>query len=214
MENWEIDDIFCRLDQMLRISPEQIRKLKPRWKQLEQTATNTARVFKLQKLWRGELPHFAMLELSTQQSAPFVTLLIGLAERKYKTSQISLVLWWRRLVATGQEHILSYFSWKRLEETFFGECILSSDILRVCTDNEAFLNNITAALSNDKTVDFKIRELLDGLSMQADVRKEWKAWALRNHPDKGGDAETFLKVKLVYDEWNEIQNKLNNTQQE
>jgi len=214
MENWEIDDIFCRLDQMLRINPEQIRKLKPRWKQLEQTATNTARVFKLQKLWRGELPHFAMLELSTQQSAPFVTLLIGLAERKYETSQISLVLWWRRLVATGQEHILSYFSWKRLEETFFGEYILSSDILRVCTDNEAILNNITAALSNDKTVDFKIRELLDGLSMQADVRKEWKAWALRNHPDKGGDAETFLKVKLVYDEWNEIQNKLNNTQQE
>ena len=110
MENWEIDDIFCRLDQMLRISPEQIRKLKPRWKQLEQTATNTARVFKLQKLWHGELPPFAMLELSTQQSAPFVTLLIGLAERKYKTSQISLVLWWRRLVATGQEHILTYLS--------------------------------------------------------------------------------------------------------
>lgn len=214
MEIGELDDIFWRLDQMMRTSPEQIRKLKPRWKQLEQTATNTARVLKLQKLWWCEIPQSTLLELSTQQSAPFVTLLIGLAERKYKASQISLLLWWRRLVATGQEHILSYFSWKRLEETFFGKCILGSDILRVCTDNEALLNNITAALSDDKTVDFKIRELLGGLPMQADVRKAWKAWALRNHPDKGGDAETFLKVKLVYDEWNEIQNKLNNNSQE
>ena len=209
-----VDDIFWKLDQMLRTNPELIRKLKPRWKQLEQTSSNTARVLKLQKLWWCDIPQSTLLELSTQQSAPFVTLLIGLAERKYKANQISLLLWWRRLVATGQEHILSYFSWKRLEETFFGKCILGSDILRVCTDNEALLNNINAALSNDKTVDFKIRELLGGLSMQADVRKAWKAWAIRNHPDKGGDAETFLKVKLVYDEWTEIQNKLNNNSQE
>ena len=209
-----VDDIFWKLDQMLRTSPELIRELKPRLKQLEKTATNTARVLKLQKLWWCDIPQSTLLELSTQQSAPFVTLLIGLAERKYKANQISLLLWWRRLVATGQEHILSYFSWKRLEETFFGKCILGSDILRVCTDNEALLNNINAALSDDKTVDFKIRELLGGLSMQADVRKAWKAWAIRNHPDKGGDAETFLKVKLVYDEWNEIQNKLNNNSQE
>ena len=209
-----VDDIFWKLDQMLRTNPELIRKLKPRWKQLEQTSSNTARVLKLQKLWWCDIPQSTLLELSTQQSAPFVTLLIGLAERKYKANQISLLLWWRRLVATGQEHILSYFSWKRLEETFFGKCILGSDILRVCTDNEALLNNINAALSDDKTVDFKIRELLGGLSMQADVRKAWKAWAIRNHPDKGGDAETFLKVKLVYDEWTEIQNKLNNNSQE
>jgi hypothetical protein len=27
---------------------------------------------------------------------------------------------------------------------------------------------------------------------------------MTNHPDKGGDPENFLKVKLVYDEWCEI----------
>ena len=67
-------------------------------------------------------------------------------------------------------------------------------------------------LADDQSVDFKIRELLGGLSMKSDVRKAFKEWAMTNHPDKGGDAEKFLAVKLVYDEWLDIQKQ--NTQQQ
>lgn len=206
----EVDDLFWRLDTIVRTAPDYIKRLKPKWKALEQTATNTARVEKLRKHW-CDVPQSVMLELTTQQSVPFVTVMLGLAERKYKVSQVSMVNWWRRMVATGQDKILTYFSWKRFAETFFGTTVVASDLLRVCTDNQLFLDNIGKALADDKCVDFKIRELLGGISMQADVPTAWKKWALHNHPDKGGDAEHFLEVKLVYDEWCEIQ-KLNNQQ--
>lgn len=202
----EIDDIFWRLEAIIRVSPEYLRKVKPKWKHLEQTATNTARLFKLQKHW-PDIPQSVILELNTQQSVPFVTVMLGLAERKYKVSQLSMVNWWRRMCATGQDEILTYFSWKRFAETFFGQTVVASDLLRVCSDNEAFLENVGRVLADDQSVDFKIRELLGGLSMKSDVKKAFKEWAMTNHPDKGGDAETFLRVKLVYDEWCDIQKK-------
>lgn len=202
----EIDDIFWRLEAIVRVSPEYLRKVKPKWKHLEQTATNTARLFKLQKHWL-DIPQSVILELNTQQSVPFVTVMLGLAERKYTVSQLSMVNWWRRMCATGQEQILTYFSWKRFAETFFGKTVVASDLLRVCSDNEEFLQNVGRILADDQSVDFKIRELLGGLSMKSDVKKAFKEWAMTNHPDKGGDAETFLRVKLVYDEWCDIQKK-------
>ena len=207
----ELDDLFWRLDTIVRRAPEYIRKLKPKWRALEQTATNTARVEKLRRYW-SDVPQSVMLELTTQQSVPFVTVMLGLAERKYKVSQFSMVNWWRRMCSTGQEKILTYFSRKRFAETFFGQTVVASDLLRVCTDNQAFLDNIAEALADDRSVDFKIRELLGGISMQSDVTAAWKKWCMTNHPDKGGDAEHFLEVKLVYDEWMDI-NKRTTTQQ-
>ena len=203
----EIDDIFWRLEAIVRTSPEYLRKVKPKWKHLEQTATNTARLFKLQKHWL-DIPQSVLLELNTQQSVPFVTVMLGLLERRYAVNQVSMIQWWRRMVATGQDALLTYFSWKRFEETFTGRMVTAQDLIRVCSDNEAFLTNVGKVLADDQSVDFKIRELLGGLSMQSDVKKAWHEWAKLNHPDKGGDAETFLKVKLVYDEWVNIQNKL------
>ena len=206
----ELDDIFERLESMVREFPETIRYISMKCGMLKEVSTRVNRIGKLQRCW-PDTPHSVLYELSTKQSEPFVKVMIGLAERKYKVSQLSMVNWWRRMCSTGQDYLITYFSWQRLAETFFGHTILASDLMRVCTDNEKLLANITKTLSDDKCVDFKIRELLGGLSMQADVKEAWKAWAKSNHPDKGGDTETFLKVKLVYDEWIDIQNKLNNT---
>lgn len=207
----EIDDIFWRLEAIVRVSPEYLRKVKPKWKHLEQTATNTARLFKLQKHWL-DIPQSVILELNTQRSAPFVTIMLGLLERRFHVNQVSMVMWWRRMLATEQDTVLTYFSWKRFEETFTGDFVTAQDLLRVCSDNEAFLENVGRALADDQSVDFKIRELLGGISMKSDVKKAFKEWAMTNHPDKGGDAETFLRVKLVYDEWCDIQKKTQQTQ--
>lgn len=202
----DIEELFWKLENIVRRNSDAIRFIKPKLKSLVAIATNLNRVDKLQKVW-ADTPSEVLTELSTQQSVPFVTVMLGLAERKYKVAQVSMVTWWRRMCATGQDCVLTYFSWKRLSETFSGTTVAASDIMRVCIDNEETLGRITSALSDDKCVDFKIRELLGGLSMQSDVNKAWRDWAKVNHPDKGGDAETFLRVKLVYDEWCEIQKK-------
>lgn len=207
-----IDDIFFELERIVRTDHSAMRKVSSLFGKLQKTATNLHRVEQLLEHW-PRMPQSTITELSTEQSAPFVILMLGLAKRKYTISEFSMVHWWRRMCATGQDHIITYFTFQRLEAIFPNkeEILLASDILRVCTDNEEVLNNVNAALADDRSVDFKIRELLGGLSTHSDVRKAWREWAKTHHPDKGGDANEFLTVKLVYDEWCEIQNKQTQT---
>lgn len=204
----ETEELFWQLENAVRRNPECIKGLTKRWKYLQELATNTNRLNKLTAVW-SDMPPEVIEELNTNQSAPFVTLMLGLVKRKYKVSQVSMVMWWRRLVSIGQDHIISYFSWTRLDELINANgtshhkdvLLTSQDLMRVCVSNSEMLSNITHALTSNQTVDFKIRELLGGLSKQSDVKKAWRDWAKINHPDKGGDSETFLRVKLVYDEW-------------
>jgi hypothetical protein len=114
------------------------------------------------------------------------------------------------MVAAGQQHILTYFSWPALErlQTF---TVTGSDLLRACTDNIALLEQVKNILADDASVDFRIRELLGGLSKTSDVRAAWKKWVMLNHPDKGGDPDKFLQVKVVYDEWCTLNKDLTQT---
>lgn len=198
-----LDDITDELESIFRKSPELMRTWKPKVKRLETVATNTARIHRLAEMW-PEVPQSLLLEFNTEESAPFIKVCIGLGKYKYKVSRTSLMLWWRRMVATGQQHMLTYFSWPALErlDTF---TVTGSDLLRACTDNIALLEQVNNILTDGKSVDFRIRELLGGLSAKADVKEAWKKWAMANHPDKGGDTEKFLQVKVVYDEWLESQ---------
>lgn len=198
-EVWEVDDIFWRLDTIIRLHPEWLKKVSPKWKKLEATAKRVLRVQKLQatKDWCN-CPQSVLLELTTEESEPFVQVALGLATRKFHVNQVSLVLWWRRMVATGNASILTYFGWNNFTA---GDVVTGQDLLRQCVQNEDILKNITEAFKSDVSVDFRIRELLGGLSKQSDVKTAWKRWCMTNHPDKGGDAENFLRVKLVYEEW-------------
>lgn len=195
----ELEDITWRLENIFRTDPTLMRKWKPKVKRLEETATNTARILQLAERW-PDVPQSLLLEFNTSESAPFIKVCIGLGKWKYNVSHTSLLLWWRRMLATGQQHLLTYFSWPALErlETF---TVTGSDLLRACTDNIALLINVRNILADDQSVDFRIRELLGGLSKTADVKAAWKKWVMTNHPDKGGDPEKFLQVKVVYDEW-------------
>lgn len=201
----ELDDLFWRLDGIVRHNPSLIRKLSPRWKALEQTAKRISRVEKLQRTadW-ATCPQSVLLELTTAESEPFVQVALGLATRHFRVNQVSLVLWWRRMVSTGNASILTYFGW----EGFTCDGVVTGqDLLRQCISNETLLKNVTESLKSDVSVDFRIRELLGGLSKQSDVTAAWKKWVMTNHPDKGGDPEQFLKVKLVYEEWVEMQKR-------
>lgn len=195
----ELDDITWKLESIFRRDPKLMRKWKPKVKRLEETATNTARIFQLAERW-PDVPQSLLMEFNTAESAPFIKVCIGLGKWKYDVSHTSLLLWWRRMLASGQQHILTYFSWPALErlQTF---TVTGSDLLRACTDNIALLEQVKTILADDQSVDFRIREMLGGLSKTSDVRAAWKKWVMTNHPDKGGDPEHFLEVKVVYEEW-------------
>lgn len=200
-----LDDLFYECRELLKEHPAFLTKYKSEFKKIELAVANTKRVNQLRALW-PDVTSQAFLDLDSNQSVPFVTMMIGLAKRHYRVQPLSMFLFWRRMCATGQDNILTYFSWSRFESTFTDktETVLAKDLLRVCSDNQSFLDNIGKCLADNQSVDYKIRELLGGLSMQSDVRSAWKKWCMTNHPDKGGDPEQFLKVKLVYDEWCEI----------
>jgi hypothetical protein len=195
----ELDDITWRLETIFRTDPKLIRKWKPKVKKLEEAATNVSRVMSLADKW-PTVPQSLLLEFATNESAPFIKVCIGLTSRRYQLSPTSLCLWWRRMIASGQQHILTYFSWAGLDRLEV-ETVCGNDLLRACTDNIALLDNIRSIIADDQSVDFRIRELLGGLSKTSDVKAAWKKWVMTNHPDKGGDPEHFLEVKVVYDEW-------------
>lgn len=197
--NNELDDITWKLESIFRRDPKLMRKWKPKVKRLEQVATNTARVYDLMERW-PEVPQSMLLEFATEESAPFIKVCIGLHKWKYDVVPVSLFLWWRRMLASGQQHILTYFSWPALERLSVTS-VTGSDLLRACTDNIALLEQVKTILADDQSVDFRIREMLGGLSKASDVRAAWKKWCMTNHPDKGGDPEHFLQVKVVYEEW-------------
>lgn len=200
-----LDDLLWECREIFKEHPELLTKYKAEWKKIELAVANTKRVNQLRALW-PDVPSQAFLDLDSNQSVPFVTMMIGLTKRHYRVQPMSMFLFWRRMCATGQDNILTYFSWGRFEATFTdtAKMVTANDLLRVCSDNQIFLDNIGKCLADNQSVDYKIRELLGGLSMQSDVRSAWKKWCMTNHPDKGGDQEQFLKVKLVYDEWCEI----------
>lgn len=198
----ELDDIFWKLEELVRTDSKVIRKLKPRFKKLCEQATDFDRVEKLSRFpaWQ-QVGQSNLLSLTTRTSAPFVKVALGLAQRRLPHSPVSLMLWWRRMVAVGQTSVLTYFSWTAAEEFAKYSVITGSDLARICIGNEQMFRDFQDTFQDDRSVELTIREALGGLSMQSDVRKAWKEWALRNHPDKGGDAEEFLRVKLIYDEW-------------
>lgn len=196
----ELDDITWKLESIFRRDPKLMRKWKPKVKRLEQVATNTARVYDLMERW-PEVPQSMLLEFATEESAPFIKVCIGLNKYKYVVSPVSIMMWWRRMLASGQQHILTYFSWVGLQRIVQSSTVTGSDLLRACTDNLALLEQVKTILADDQSVDFRIRELLGGLSKTSDVRAAWKKWVMTNHPDKGGDPEHFLEVKVVYEEW-------------
>ena len=52
----ELDDIFWKLDSIIRLSPELLKKVSPKWKKLEATARRVLRVHKLGELSTSSPP--------------------------------------------------------------------------------------------------------------------------------------------------------------
>lgn len=194
-----LDTLLYEVDMLVRCRPELVKGVVSVAKRLEAAAKRSARVGRLVRTpdW-SDCPQSVQRELTSVVCEPFVTVMLGLATRKYRVSQTSMVLWWRRMVACGQSNVLTYFGWDGFH---CDGIVVGNDLLMHCVKNQSMLANMTECLRSDTSVDFRIRELLGGLGMNSDVRSAWRKWNMANHPDKGGDPDKYIEVKLVYDEW-------------
>lgn len=202
MTQAEIDKALWTLDNAVRQDPALVKSMKTKFNEIVGTARNVQRLDKLKRCkgW-GNMPVSVMEDLCTEESAPFVIIMLGLSQRGHSCNQLSLVSWWRRMIATGQSYLITYFSWESVADLRREVPITGQDLMKACAQNKDTFENITNAYTSDKSVEYRIRELLGGLSMQADVPSAWKEWAKKNHPDKGGDHEVFVRTKIVYETW-------------
>ena len=146
-----------------------------------------------------------LLDLATEQSEPFVKLCIQLCKRGIPHSPASLVMWWRRMVATGQANTITYFTW--LTFKWGGGVVTGQDILYNCTRTQQMFDAVLTTVQSDSVLDCHLRELLGGLGSKSDIHQAWKKFCMTNHPDKGGDPQKFLEVKVCYDEWCAVNDK-------
>ena len=208
----DLDETLYDLERHLTLNPHDLAYAKRWFKRIEVSAKSSALVFRLmEKPGWCNFNQSLLLELRTELSMPFVKLCIALADRKYRYDAGSLHRFWRRCIATGESHVITYFSWNFLDKTVTSDDIITGGILlEVCCQTKNMLDNAKAMLTSDRSVDVQVRVALGGLSLTSDVKAAWKKWCLTHHPDKGGDPEVFLNTKIIYDEWLALQPKEHN----
>jgi hypothetical protein len=198
------DDLNA-LDSMTGAIEEYVRKKPELWRlYLKGWASNMEMRAKLMEKVEqlAEMPQWCdvswLHELATEKSAPFIQICLQLCKRGISHSPVSLLKWWTRMIACGQTNIITYFTWLTFKPS---GCVTGQDILYNCSRTQQMFDAILVTLEQPSSVDFHLRELLGGLGSKADIHEAWKKFAKENHPDKGGDPERFLEVKVCYDEW-------------
>lgn len=139
---------------------------------------------------------------------PFFKLVKSLEENKAPYSPTMLWSWWRRMKATNQQTAIQFVNMQELLKFNFvnGDAILSC-----CNLTKQFLDNLRNLTQSDNAVFMVLCQRI-GLVADPDcdpelVHSAWKKWAVKNHPDKGGDLESFVLAKCAYEEWRDVLNK-------
>lgn len=194
------------IEKVMRTSPEYFRYYVAPWvKRLENECRLRENILTLMGMGKWcTFNQSVLLDLATEQSEPFIKLCIQLCKRGIPHSPASLVMWWRRMVATGQANTITYFTW--LTFKWGGGVVTGQDILYNCTRTQHMFDAILTTVQSDSALDYHLRELLGGLGSKADIHQAWKKFCMTNHPDKGGDPQKFLEVKVCYDEWCAVNN--------
>ena len=195
------------IEKVMRSSPEYFRYYVAPWvKKLENECRLRENILTLMGMGKWcTFNQSVLLDLATEQSEPFVKLCIQLCKRGIPHSPASLVMWWRRMVATGQANTITYFTW--LTFKWGGGVVTGQDILYNCTRTQQMFDAVLTTVQSDTVLDCHLRELLGGLGSKSDIHQAWKKFCMTNHPDKGGDPQKFLEVKVCYDEWCAVNDK-------
>lgn len=145
-----------------------------------------------------------IVQLATKLDAPFVKLMISLAKHGYRYSAISMMNLWRRLKTIGQDHIITYFAYPGFGDPRF---ITPDDLIHQCDYTHSVFGSLKEQLADNNLVEMSLRALL-GISQVVDIKTAFRDWAKANHPDKGGDTDSFVRVKSAYEEWASLQEAL------
>lgn len=197
----DILEILAKVRASTFANPDSIKDIRKWYEQLKGDLSAYKVCQKMNMFWQQ--PEGRLLRLSNQIDLPFVKLMVFLFEQRAVFDIEDMLLKWRRLKAIGQQHLITYVRQKNLLERVYNkETITFETILGVCFQTKESLEGFNTAWKDDKSVDYRIRELL-GCSMSADIRVEYKRWMVKNHPDRGGDTELCALVNATMEEWNE-----------
>lgn len=136
-----------------------------------------------------------------------VNVLVALIRNGYKPLQISVISMLRRVISAGTPAILSYFRLDKFMDSHSRGQVLAKDILDFCLTNYKTYDEYCAEYLGAPTIRLKLLEELGGLSAattdeQLDI--EFKRFCMRAHPDKGGNINTFIRVKNTYEEYKNL----------
>ena len=168
-------------------------------------------VSKLKQLdgW-ASMPDEAFELLRCIKAKVFVSIMLKAAKEHYHTNGMCMMHLWKRLVASGQENILTYVVWKRIESVCQNDKYLSTFRL---LDAAALGKDIISRIDDGTTSESIKMKLCAALMIgdlsisDKDLKASWRDWAIEHHPDHGGDPDVFISVKTIYELWSETNDK-------
>lgn len=154
----------------------------------------------------NSIPACAFDVLRCTRAKVFVQIMLKANKAHFYTNGMVMLHLWKKLTASGQEHILTYIVWKRLYDLCIGDKYLSTDRL---LESAALGQDIIAKIEDGTTHDMLKMKLCTSLAISdldvsaADIKVAWRAWAKEHHPDHGGDIDIFISVKTLFELWSE-----------
>lgn len=203
------DNATDYISRFIELEPKRLKALQSFVKNQSEKMRCRSQVLSLySKVGWNKFAQGVILELSNPVDQPFVRLMLSLTREKFNYNPMQMHLWWRRLKATDQRHIITYFNLTKFCNDFpdRNTFITWVNIVDNCSITQDILNKVMEGMKSNRDVELNLRSRL-GVSMTADLREAWKKWAKNNHPDKGGDLETFVITKACYEEWDAINSK-------
>ena len=205
MDQYDLEQHMKALAEHLARVPADMPQIKRWYKNTVGAHANNVLVVRLHKCpgW-SNFSWGVMSAMANDVDAPFLRCMLRLSADRILCDVISMHRWWRRMKAMDQSKLLTYLDYTSLLESLAERFVDHTMILPFCLRSREALQQLTEAFESDTQLDLVMRAKL-GASMATDIKSAWIRWAKENHPDKGGDTDTFIITKACYDEWLAVQ---------
>lgn len=163
------------------------------------------------KEWSGLLVDSTLVDkLSLKCNVSFVNLMFKLIKQRRTYSAQRMLDWWFNVVATNQDHILTYLKWSVINKMIpRGSVVTPEDIMKACSVGKQSFEDFNDNLQNKQTLLHSVLTTLNIMKPNptlGEIYEAWKQFALTNHPDKGGNSKTFVHAQLVFEAWKNTNN--------
>lgn len=199
--NGDYDELLSKLERLVMDNPKLVNTLKHDVLKLcDDVKLREYNRKVIDRTIFNPMPQYVKLELLDKVHNPFIRLIDSLVKCGYRNvSILSMYRMWKSLIATNNTSLLTYFNITKFDVPK-DNIVVGNDIINNCSLTREAVDNVLSSF-NEHTYRLTLCEMLGGISLESDIHLKWKEWAKKHHPDKGGDTETFIKVKIAYDVW-------------